>query len=350
MPPKSTKKKRTSNKKKIGDDCNKDSECFTNYCYQNKCTSKTRSYEIIEQLNKELKEHYDNLRKAKEERVKLNELLDDDNNNDEQNIEFIYLIEKTNEIIEKIKESIQNVQEQLKDDSSTKKSAAKLSSQRDLKKKQTYECPICMDTIDDINNSINCKGLCKSYFHNDCVKEWCKQATQTQRYDYGVETDEVTGQRFNTYTTFNTTQKCPVCKFDWTSICNEVTSSSSIKSDSSGETINLNASDDSSISIYGIDDDDSSIGELAEIFDVTRIHDDLDAWRRNTDSPPWSSIPLDDPRNQLFHTNSPPSTPPGPSGGKKKKRKINRKKTRKSKKPKRSKKSLIKSKTKKGKK
>jgi hypothetical protein len=333
MSSKSTRKKRTSNKKKIGEDCVKDNECFTNYCYNNKCTSKTRSYEIIEKLNKQLKEHYNDLRIMKQEKENLEELLDNDNNTIEENIKFIDEFERINKIIKEINIQIKNVQEQLKDDSSSKKSLNILSSRRDARKKKTYECLFCLGEIDDINDSFRCPANCDNgYFHLDCVKRFCESTKTLETYNYNPGTNDTFSHQ-----EYRIKAKCPSCFTDWTRICDGIISSSTPHSPphspphssrpSSPPPIQQNnsrnpsvQSDSSYESIFGMDplddddyySDDNSVDELANILGNTTIDEgEIDMWRRHSDSPPWSNIPLDDPRNQMFHdtTISPPSYP-----------------------------------------
>lgn len=313
MSSKTSRKKRTSSKKKIGSDCVKDSDCFTNYCYQNKCTSKTRSYDIIQGLNTRLTEHYNDLRSIKEEKQNLEELLDYDDNTVEENVKYIDDLEKVSEIIKQINKGIKDIQEQLKDDSSSKKSASVLSSRRDSRKKKTYECPICYDEIDDLNNSFKCPNTeCPNgLFHMNCVKRFCEQTKKVESYNYNPGTND----RYS-HQEYQVKAQCPSCFTDWTRVCNEVTSQNRSRNSSlsSGVTEIIHQSDDDN---YQIPSDDSSIDELTEILDGTTLNEeDIETYRRNSDSPPWAGIPLDDPRNQTFHPSNPSNR-----GGKKKTKK-----------------------------
>lgn len=326
MSSKSTRKKRTSNKKKIGEDCVKDNECFTNYCYNNKCTSKTRSYEIIEKLNKQLKEHYNDLRIMKQEKENLEELLDNDDNTIEENVKFIDDFERINRIIKEINTQIKDVQEQLKDDSSSKKSLNILSSRRDAKKKKTYECLFCLGEIDDINDSFRCPAKCDNgYFHLDCVQKFCESTKTVETYNYNPgANDEFSHQKYQIKA------QCPSCFTDWTRVCIQVSSSPPQQNRSRTPSVQSNSSYESIFGMDDIDDDvseTSSVREIRNILGETSINeneDELESYRRNRDSPLWSGIPPDDPRNNIFHDNQetrnvpysstlpllPPVTPP----------------------------------------
>ena len=68
-----------------------------------------------------------------------------------------------------------------------------------------------------------------------------------------------------------------------------------------------------------IDDDvseTSSVREIRNILGETSINeneDELESYRRNRDSPLWSGIPPDDPRNNIFHDNQETFSPHTPT-------------------------------------